>query len=547
MQVNLIMLNHVSTHASTWTLGKVYSTSDRILDLVLLWESIQNSVEDACADAWMFWDFQYGSPDVDVVKKLLDRNIDVWHAGLCLGLQGSPEFLDFVSPTGPLNCDADPSIESSSWRLSLRACLIRASVLKHLGGPDPMFNTLEATGLEMGHRYMLSGAIMRHTPELTESRIESRAAIPIDDQLRFVHYRFGRKWIYWSLFRAGLTAEVNPIALWNAYRRVSSTISKPDQSVFAPNQLDLNTVELHHDQYRVTVLIATLDRYPYLRTLLNQLRTQTVAPLEIIVVDQTNTDQRDYCLQDDFSDLPLQVIYLEEKGQCLSRNIGLQSSRGDYILLLDDDVEIANNTLELHLKNLEFFHAEVSSGSIEDPSAEPLTDLMLRTKVSDVCPAGNTMLCRLVLSKSGLFDMAFQRGQAADGDLGMRLRLAGALMIYNPQINVFHHHAPRGGLRAHGARVITYSSSRQKLLHRRLPHVSEMYIKYRYFSSRQRREADVLTIFGTFSIRGNSSRRLLKFLVSSVMLPDTILKLRRKHQKARAMLEHFPQIPSLDS
>jgi hypothetical protein len=120
-------------------------------------------------------------------------------------------------------------------------------------------------------------------------------------------------------------------------------------------------------------------------------------------------------------------------------------------------------------------------------------------------------------------------------------------MIYNPQISVIHHRAPRGGLRVHGARVITFSSSRQKLTHRRLPHVSEMYIHYRYFSPRQIREADYLTVFGTFSVRGNSRRKMLKIILSTLVLPDTLLKLRQKHQQARAMLLDFPQIPMLSN
>ena len=43
---------------------------------------------------------------------------------------------------------------------------------------------------------------------------------------------------------------------------------------------------------RVSVLIPTLERYPYLRTLLDQLRSQTVRPYEIIVVDQTSAAEQ---------------------------------------------------------------------------------------------------------------------------------------------------------------------------------------------------------------------------------------------------------------
>ena len=59
----------------------------------------------------------------------------------------------------------------------------------------------------------------------------------------------------------------------------------------------------------MTVLIPTIDRYPYLEVLLENLRTQTVRPVEIIVVDQTRPERRRTDLADRFTDLPLRIIY----------------------------------------------------------------------------------------------------------------------------------------------------------------------------------------------------------------------------------------------
>ena len=62
-------------------------------------------------------------------------------------------------------------------------------------------------------------------------------------------------------------------------------------------------------------------------------------------------------------------------------------------------------------------------------------------------------------------------------------------MMLEPAISVLHHHAPRGGLRAHGARVVTYASSRRRITHRHLPEVTEVYRSLRYFSPVQVHEA----------------------------------------------------------
>ncbi len=89
-------------------------------------------------------------------------------------------------------------------------------------------------------------------------------------------------------------------------------------------------------------------------------------------------------------------------------------------------------------------------------------------------PTNNTMLRRSALERSGLFDLAFDRGSRADHDLGMRLHLAGAALVYDPDVEVYHHHAPIGGLRTHGARTVTRASARRSLTQRNLPSVTEL-------------------------------------------------------------------------
>ena len=54
------------------------------------------------------------------------------------------------------------------------------------------------------------------------------------------------------------------------------------------------------------------------------------------------------------------------------------------------------------------------------------------------------MLRRSALARSGSFDPAFDRLPMEDHDLGLRLHLAGATLIYDPDVLVYHHHAPAG-------------------------------------------------------------------------------------------------------
>ena len=120
-------------------------------------------------------------------------------------------------------------------------------------------------------------------------------------------------------------------------------------------------------------------------------------------------------------------------------------------------------------------------------------------------------------------------------------------MILNPEIRVLHHHAPSGGLRVHKARMVTYASSRQNLLLRHLPAISDIYLGKRYFTNKQVYEGLWLSAFATYSIRGGMGRKLLKALISTILLPNTIWKIRQRYQEAGELLKVFPQIPTLEN
>ena len=225
--------------------------------------------------------------------------------------------------------------------------------------------------------------------------------------------------------------------------------------------------------------------------------------------------------------------------------MGLQIARGEYVLFLDDDDEVEPDLIERHLRHITETEVQVSCGVAHEAGAGPLPEEFTFRRVSDVFPTNNCLIRHNVLRKSGLFDLAYERGQRADGDLGMRVYLSGALMALSPDISVFHHHAPLGGLRAHKARVITYASSRQLVSHRHLPSVSEIYLAERFFSPRQVREMLWQRAFATLSLRGPLWKRSVKTVLGIALMPHTILQIRRRHREARHMLNEFPQIPPL--
>lgn len=542
-KIDLILLGDSSGEIQ-WPVGEMRKLSP---DIFSLNQHIHKNISTSQAEAWLFWDSSLGNPPFELLQRLLNQPVDVWHAGLLLGMQGLPQTIDFVHPTWMLNRDPNSAIEATSWRLSLRACLVRTEVLRQMGGPCPEFKSIEAAALEMGHRWLSRGVLMRHMPELTQnSKLKiQKLKISFEDELRFIYYRFGKKWAAWTLIRAVLSGYTRLFGAFNAWRTVcgaDGTVTlKP--APFLRRRAAISR-SVSPPSASVSVLIPTLNRYSYLTTILDQLRRQTVKPLEIVIVDQTSIEERETNLAKNFSDLPIKILTMDQPGQCSSRNAGLKRVQGEYVLFLDDDDEIHPDLIEKHLRNLEDFQNDVSSGVAEEDGAGPLPENFKYLRASDVFPTNNTMIRREILKQSGLFDLTYDRKQRADADLGMRIYLSGAQMILNPEISVLHHHAPQGGLRTHKARMITRASSRKSLFQRHLPSDSEIYLAMRYFTSFQVREFCWLRILGTFSVK---TKRMygVKFIISLLLFPHTIWKTWECSAVATEMLESFPGVPEL--
>ena len=364
-----------------WPLGRVWRSAPEVAELG---SCLDNLLPQTSADALLFWDPALGTPDSTRILEALGRPGDLWHSGLRLGQAGRPTLIDFVHPTWMLNRDPSPEIEATSWRLSLRACLMRTAVLRRLGGLASKFSSLDGAALELGHRYVSRGVVTRHLPSLIRDNVDwDPEPLSLEDALRFMRYRAGRKWAAWALGRAVLSGEASLLEAVRTWRTVRPEGAPPTPPPYRP--VDRNAPPTA-GKARVSVLIPTLDRYKYLIDLLSQLRDQTVQPSEILVVDQTPIEHRREDLPARFEDQPIRFLYLDQPGQCSSRNAGIQIASGDFILFLDDDDAVEPDLIARHLALLDRFGADVSSGVADEVDAGPLPKNFQLIRTSDVFP-----------------------------------------------------------------------------------------------------------------------------------------------------------------
>ncbi|MEL7060184.1 MAG: glycosyltransferase family A protein [Acidobacteriota bacterium] len=548
--IDLLWLSERPVAPPVWPHGETLAARPRAADLAATARALPTG-----DTRWLLlWSARLGPPPAagsrGAWSEHTQRPVDVVHAGLRLGLAGLPRWDHAVRPAWMLTADPLDDREATSWRVGLEACLVRSALWRATGGPDAGYRTLAAAGLALGRRWLAMGAVLRHDPGLLPAdRVdEDLVELPPVDEARFLRHTAGRRWAAFGVACAIVDRQATSATAWRAWsgsrdaprasnepfrRPRGARASAPPQSPSAK------------DDPSVTVLVPTIDRYPYLEVLLDQLRRQTVPPVEILVIDQTAADRRDRGMQGRFADLPLRWTTLAAAGQCSSRNRGLQAARGEAILFLDDDDEIEPDLIARHLNHLRRTGADASCGVAVEPGGGPLPPEFRRARIADVLPTNNAMVRRAALERSGLFDLAFERGPRADHDLGTRLWRSGALLLLDPSISVLHHHAPRGGLRTHHARVHTYAASRSRLTVRHLAAPTEIYLALRHHGRRRARQALRLRTLGTLAGRGSAPRRLLKALVGLVQLPHTLATHRRRWREAMAALDRFPQIPQL--
>lgn len=499
---------------------------------------------DPAAHALLLWEGGAVLPDRDLVARLLAGPCHGWHAGLLLGRAGEPVAWNTICHgRSMLSCDVDPDVESTSWKVSARALLVRNEVIDGLGGFDTAFDTAAGSALDAGLRWIQHGALLRHVPDLLPagSRPDAGDGPSAADGIALVQRRLGLQWAAWALLRGlrggSLSLRQLPAAL-RATRR---------PGIAAPAVRGLSSPEIAGDgeRARVTVLVPTVGRYPFVEKLLLQLASQTRPPDEVMVVDQ-NPEAERHDLTAVAPGLPVRVLHLRPPGQCTARNLGLRSSTGSHILFLDDDDEIPDDVIERHLEVLEAPEVAVSCGLVDDAESGPAPASLRFRQVGTTFPTNNAMIRRSVIEQAGLFDPTYDRGARADHDLGMRSHLAGNLHVYDPGPQVFHHHAPMGGLRTHGARIRTRNNSRSTIVERHLRTPTDIYLGLRYHTVAQVREDLALSAFATLTGRGSKPQRLARLIVQLGLLPSTLAHNRAVFREGQGLLERRPVLPTLD-
>lgn len=525
----------------SWTSGSVLRLPDSMVEVAT---AVDRHLVETSAPWLLWWHQRLGPPPLEDLCDAVRGPVgDAWHGGLALGTEGLPQEHDYIHPSTPFVLDPPADVEGTCWRLSLGAALVRTEALRHVGGIDRGFHDATGAGLELGHRLLEHGAVVRSAPWLVPFVGLLPDRFDEHDRSLLLRRLFGRKWVAYAGVRRALATR-RPLRVGRAWRSSARTYTEVDPPV--ADLVTRSPVPVPLDP-QVSVVLPTLGRYELLRPLLGQLVEQTVKPLEILVVDQNDSEQRDHGLYAAFADAGVEVIWQEERGQWVSRNAAVQRASGEWIAFIDDDSEIGPDFVEAHLEGLARYDADLSTGASLAVVGAPVPDNYAFFRVADQWDSGNGMCRRSLFAERGLFDEQFDRQRRGDAEFGLRVQLAGGLVLHNPDAVRIHLKATEGGLRSYGS----WDGFRHKDRTGPLPVPSMLYYTARYHSLRQQREDLGLGLVNgivPYHLKRRARPALWARLLLSELrhLPSTVDRVRRSRRLAARMVAEGPRIPVLD-
>ncbi|MBO3699077.1 glycosyltransferase family 2 protein [Roseivirga sp. E12] len=341
---------------------------------------------------------------------------------------------------------------------------------------DSGYHSVEARKRDLAYRAFHQGYISKKTSSDKGLNIWEPIKISIHDQYRFLRKNFNTYWV-WYVFVLRILSLKNPfLELRELFRTRSVRYQKNAPLLFNPQEYNGFDSKLLSEKPLVSIIIPTLNRYAYLKDILQDLEQQTYPHFEVLVIDQSEPYEPEF--YEEFN-LSIRLIRQKEKALWMARNQGVQQAKGQIIAFSEDDVRIKRNWLEEHLKCLDFWKADISCGVFFPKGAEIPANRSF-FKYAEQFATGNACLYRNVFESTGLFDRNFEGQRMGDGEFGLRAYLTGFLSISTPYASCEDVKAPTGGLRQMGS----WDAFRPKSFWSPRPIPSVLYFYRKYFGDK---------------------------------------------------------------
>jgi len=466
-----------------------------------------------------------GNPDFQKLEELSLGYGDIWHSSFEQGFKNA--FPEVVYQTiFWYVVDFENLDECVSWRINPNQFAVRKSVWEALNGFDTDYENIHMQALEFGFNALrFSGAIPLYVKNLFNENTKEIFQITAKDRYAFFIKNFKIDHAIFMLYRKGFWK----ISEWKAFIYAKKNFKiKSNKPVISHREL-----QLIEGKPSVSYIIPTMMRQDYTLQLLGDLANQSYPPTQVVVVDATPENMRDESMYDP-KKYPFELIvkWQQTKGSCRARNEAIEHCSGEYIVFGDDDLRLATNYIENHIRFLQTYKADACNGLDirADHQNQNLTDLQNKLDslgnnrfvvgAAQFFNNANNCVKREFVDKLVGNDVNFDGGYGEDNDFGLSLTKMGVVVLQNPFSNSLHLKPPVGGYRFWGNQAKILGKKRKvqpweldtpvKFI-RPVPSPTVMYFYYKHFGPQLIKEYRH-KYFVLFLLKGSKALLLFRLL-----------------------------------
>jgi GT2 family glycosyltransferase len=220
---------------------------------------------------------------------------------------------------------------------------------------------------------------------------------------------------------------------------------------------------------RIAAIIPTFRRDKYLIDTINYLLEQTRRPDEIVVIDQTDENERTDVHRKELQEMAklstVTIVRQKDAHVYQARNRAAYTAHSEILLYLDDDIVPHKDLVKTHAEKYKDQNVEAVVGSIVKNFEDKMRDMP--EKFPEMPPekqaflyrenwsksiekvgfmyAGNFSIRKKILADAGGWDEHIIT--YGDRELGIRLAKNGKRIDYEPKAKIVHLAAPTGGTR----------------------------------------------------------------------------------------------------
>ena len=173
--------------SSNWDMGKTWVISEDPSDFII---KLKKILQDSDSDCLFFHEIDYNIPNQETILKIIDSPGDLWHQGVSYFSNYKFNVLTSIVPAWMYLNDAPSDINSSSWKMNFKCCLIKRSVLNFIPLSLCNYTSLNWFSLDYGYQCLKYGVIPRHTPLLNTISQPQKAIPGLKGELQFIKKNF---------------------------------------------------------------------------------------------------------------------------------------------------------------------------------------------------------------------------------------------------------------------------------------------------------------------------------------------------------------------